>query len=192
MVRWISWSFMAQCMGKLPNEDPDGKPCEKAGHWITPQKFRFVVWRLEGDHEYFSNVLGLPHWAKHEMCWDCDSHVLVPGKHWNNLDGHSWVVKTLAECRTNPVSDHALFKLPGVTSKNVCHDALHVVFNHGILAHILGGMLLLLCWTEPSGVRQPVPPENRLALIWQKIQQYYKEHLSTTRLRNLKLKMCCA
>lgn len=188
--RWLSWSFIALFTGKFPKEDPDGQACARAGQWLTPQKYRFVVWSLEGDHEYFSNILHLPHWRNHRMCWDCDSDVTVPGKHWNDLLHNTWVVKSMEEVRTRPCSDHYIFKLPGVTSKNVCHDALHVVFNHGILAHLLGSQLMLLCFPGPNR-RQSMSPEDKIALIWQKVQQYYSENQSPQRLSNLKLKMFC-
>ena len=32
---------------------------------------KFVVWALTGDHEYFCNVLKLPHWSTHAWCWTC-------------------------------------------------------------------------------------------------------------------------
>lgn len=188
--RWYVWSFIALFIGKFPKQDPDGNPCEQAGGWLTPGKHRFVVWCLEGDHEYFSNALGLPHWASNVMCWDCDSDVTVPTKHWKNLTTHQCVTKTLEEVKNNPPSQHPIFSLPGVTSKNVFHDALHVVFNHGILAHLLGSVMLCLCWATGPG-RQQVSPETRLALIWEKVQQFYTENKTSTRLTNLKIKMFC-
>ena len=189
--RWITWSFIALFMGKFPTEDPDGQPCEKAGEWLTPQKYRFVVWVLEGDHEYFSNTLGLPHWNNHRMCWDCDCDVTSEGKHWRDLVGNSWIVKTIQEVRNDPPSSHYIFKLPGVTSKNIAHDALHVVFNHGILSHLLGSVLHVLCYDGPGVRNQAVPAQTRLALIWAKIQEYYVTNKTPTRLTNLKAKMFC-
>ena len=81
-----------------------------------------------------------------------------------------------------------LFQLPGVTSKNVGHDALRVIFTKGILAYFLGSVLLMLCYKEGRG-RQAEPPEGRLAEIFRLVQVHYTQHRATTRLTNLKLSM---
>ena len=70
--------------GKHPTLDPDGKPLEK-GSVFFPMKgkplhqgFKGVVWSIIGDHEYFSNTLGLPHWSSHYPCWECDAENFTP------------------------------------------------------------------------------------------------------------------
>ena len=30
------------------------------------------IFSIQGDHEFYSNVLKLPHWASHYPCWECD------------------------------------------------------------------------------------------------------------------------
>ena len=82
-----------------------------------------------------------------------------------------------------------LFTLRGVTSKNVCHDALHVIFCKGILSHLLGSVLHMLCWIGTG--RQAVLPAVRLHAIWNKVQEFYSQNSTPTRLSNLKLKMFC-
>jgi len=178
--------------------DPDGLVLgpttlmgKLAGKPLSPGGFRVAVWCLEGDHEYFSNVLRLPHWASPTMCWECDCDVRDPAKTWKTLKPmqQGWVCKTTAEIMEHPPSSHDFFQIPGVTSKCVAQDALHIIFAKGILAHLIGSVLHTLCW--PVTGRQAVPPATRLALIFDEVRAYYTEHRSTSRLTNLRLSMFC-
>ena len=50
--------------GKHPTRDPDNKPLEKgsvASNCIPkPKRYKTVLWGVIGDHEFFSNSLGIP------------------------------------------------------------------------------------------------------------------------------------
>ena len=101
-----------------------------------------------------------------------------------------WTCKSIQEVRDNPPSQHPFCSLPGVTSKNVAHDVLHVLLTKGVLAHLLGGVLHALVYEGPG--RQATPPSERLAVIFDLIQKFYKENNTSTRLVNLKLSMFLA
>lgn len=191
IMRELHWSLLACFFGKFPMTDAAGNPSSDphAGQWLTNEHHRFVLWVFEGDHEYFSNVLGLPHWRSRRCCWDCNTDVTDEATTWKRLVPHGWTVHTIAEVRATPPSAHVLFTLPGVTSKNVAHDALHVVFCKGLLSHLLGSVLHLLCWTGTG--RQTTQPAVKLQAIWSKVQEFYSTHSSPTRLSNLRLKMFC-
>ena len=68
VMKWLVWSFNALQKGRHPELDPDGNPLEKdspfflvKGTQLAPGGFRGVLWSIQGDHEFFSNVLQLPH-----------------------------------------------------------------------------------------------------------------------------------
>ena len=200
--KWFVWSFKALLSGKHPTLDPDNKPLEKdspfylaKGQLLTPNGIRAIIWSIQGDHDFFSNVLGLPHWRNAHPCWECDCSV-----DGSNIGKCVKTIRpslqrfTLVEHRealTNPISDHAIFSIPGVSSRIVRGDGLHILFTKGIYAHLLGSILHYLCWREGPSRHQLVQPWKRLALIFEQIQSFYKEQNAGTRLTNLKLSMFC-
>ena len=40
----------------------------KKGEPLTEHGYRAIIWSIQGDHEFFSNTLGLPHWRKANPC----------------------------------------------------------------------------------------------------------------------------
>ena len=97
IMKELHWSLLGCFFGKFPVTDSDGNPSRdpQAGCWLTDGHYRYVLWVFEGDHEYFSNVLGLPHWAKHKCCWDCNTDVTDLATTWKTLVPHGWTVKTI-------------------------------------------------------------------------------------------------
>ena len=192
---WIAWSFTAAFHGVHPLTDPWGNPhpaksdlAKLAGKPIGKNNWKLCLWCLEGDHEYFSNVLGLPHWANAKPCWDCNTetaHPLLTWKHFPRIPG-GWQILTSDEARA-AIPDQPLFTIPGVATKTVAHDALHILFCKGVLSHLLGSVLHTMCW--PSAGRQAMSPTSRLATIFRRVVTLYGENRATTRLSNLKLKM---
>jgi hypothetical protein len=80
LMKWLVWSFNALQKGKHPDKDPDGNSFPAAsmfeelkGEVLTPGNFRAVIWSIQGDHEFFANVLKLPHWSTASPCWECDA-----------------------------------------------------------------------------------------------------------------------
>ena len=195
ILETIVWSFQAAFQGKHPTSLPDGSVFPKgsdmerlAGKPLHPQGLRIAIWCLQGDAEYFSNVLGLPHWATDEICADCDTRCSDPTKSWRELRSTKWgwTTKTVEEVRACP-PDHLFFHLNSVTSKTVCHDPLHVLFSKGILAHMLGSVLHTLCF--PQKGRQIVPPKQRLGIIFSRVQEIYHDTNPASRITNLHLSM---
>ena len=196
IIKWVAWSFAALLEGKCPAADPDGLAFgpespfyNLAGTPIHP-KWRVCVWALQGDHEYFSNTLHLPHWQNAKMCWECDCDTAVPSKSWRNIrpGEQDWSYVSVQQAFARPISNHHFFTIPGVSSKSIFCDSLHVLFTKGVLAHLLGSVLHLICWIAGPG-RQSALPSERLALVFSEVQAYYKSHLSTTRLTNLRVSM---
>jgi hypothetical protein len=69
MQEWICWSFAALQNGYHPSHDPWGKPLKKDSPFFLEKGkplakgLRGVLWSIQGDHEFFSNPLKLPHWV---------------------------------------------------------------------------------------------------------------------------------
>lgn len=199
----LQWSFRALASGKHPTTDPDGKPLEKGspfyplrGELLHPKGQKGVLWSVIGDHEFFSNTLGLPHWASHSPCWQCDAENFSPctfGKGYKEicLEKQKFQVRSHAECLAAPCSAHALFKLPHVSSNNVRGDPLHILFCKGLYSHLIGGILHYCCFYEGPRQRTAKKPWERLAVLFSQIQIQYSEQGCKSRMTNMKLSMFC-
>ena len=189
----LVWSFKALWLGTHPTKDWNDEDFEvgslflqKAGQPLY-KNFRFIIWNLLGDWEYFANHLHLPHWQSHQMCWFCDCHkvdqtknwkVCWPGKGWANRDPITW---------EHP-STHPVFSLPGVTSWCVCADMLHTLEGKGVASHLLGSVLHQLVLKRGAGVRAA---SEELGKLWRRIQELYSLMGVSERLTNLQLSMLC-
>ena len=86
-------------------------------------------------------------------------------------------------------SDHVLFSIPGLTTlRMVRHDGLHVFLVSGIANHLLGSLLHYIMYFDGKGP-QTVKPTDRLAMVFEQVQQVYRESSTPTRLSNLKASM---
>ena len=197
-MQMLVWSFKALASGKHPTTSFDGSAIPKdppfyleKGKWLAPGGLRCVIWSIQGDHEFFSNVLKLPHWNTARPCWERDAcaNPLPKGKCFRTIRpaDQAFTMVYTAEAHWSPPSAHHLFSIPGVTSCLVRGDGSRVMFTNGIYAHLLGSILHYLCWKEGPGVRQRIQPCERLGVVFTNVQQYYREHQVATRLTNLKL-----
>ena len=163
---------------------------EVAGQPLVPgTKYRGVIWSLQGDQEFFCNTLGLPHWATKRPCWQCDAR--RPLKNSPCPKGKSVKILCPEKQRFEDVltsSNHAIFKVPGVGTEMIRHDALHVIYAKGVGSHLLGSLLHSLCYYDDRG-RQTVAASDRLATIFEEVQKVYAEVEAPTRLTNLRLSM---
>ena len=201
LMQWLIWSFNALLTGKHPALDPFGNGfAEKSqfhalrGLPLAEGNFKAAIWSIQGDHEFFSNVLKLPHWKSQNPCWECDaSRNEEPLQKWVKTirpSQQDFVCVDIDTAALKKASDHVLFSIPGVTSRTVRGDALHILFTKGVYAHLLGSILHYMCWKEGRG-RQIVAPWKRLAIIFAAIQKFYGENSTPTRLTNLKISMFC-
>jgi hypothetical protein len=193
----LCWSFTAMLSGKHPVTDWKGNPIrkgsvffEKAGQPLTPGNHKGIIWSIQGDHEMFSNVLKLPHWRNRSPCWECNAtqdtlQVIQP-----SLQDH--VLIDSRNAALHPKSNHLMFKIPGVTSRLVRGDCLHILWHNGLYGHLLGSILHMMCWSDPISTPQRVQPARRLAIIFEQAQIEYKSQQAPTRLTNLKLSMVCS
>jgi len=196
----MCWSLKALMEGVHPCVDALGKEISSTssffldkGHPLTPFGWRCVVWSIQGDHEFFSNVLGLPHWRNRYPCWECDasSDALPADKCVKTIQpgDTNFTLVTTHSAITHPKSRHPLFSIPGLTTRIVRGDGLHIMFTKRVYAHLLGSILAFMCWIDGPGAHQTVQPCKRLAVLFEQIQKHYKEKLVENRLTNLKLSM---
>ena len=161
--KWLKWSFTALGKGLHPTVDPDGKPLEKGsifyklqGTSLHPQGYRACLWAVLGDHEFFSNVLKLPHWSSHYPCWECDAQNFEgcePTKYFKEIDleKSNFEIASHASSLAEPRNDHPVFQLPHVSSKMVRGDPPHILFSKGLYSHLMGSILHYACWWEGAG-----------------------------------------
>ena len=204
LMAWIKWSLEAMQDGLHPVVDPFNNPLPKGSVWdklqgqaLTPGQQRAVVWTLQGDHEMFANILKLPHWRSQFCCWSCDAQqpktkkkACPAGKSYKILkeEDQNFVYLDNAAALAKGKSDHVLFSIPGLTTRMVRHDGLHVFLVSGIANHLLGGLLHYIMYFDGKGP-QTVKPTDRLAMVFEQVQQVYRESSTPTRLSNLKASM---
>ena len=100
------------------------------GSLIHPAGWKFVIWVLTGDHEHFSNCLGMPHWSSKKFCWECHADKGGPITGLTFINGTSGCQRRdITDEVEGRMSQHPVFTLPGVTRHSIAHDALHVLFN---------------------------------------------------------------
>jgi len=196
VLDWIRWSFQSLFEGVHPSCDPEGKTfpeesmfAKLANQPLCASQLRCVVWTLEGDQDYFCNVLKLNHWATPTPCWSCDVLSGDPIKCWKKLKPlqQGWVVKDAAQAEATLRSDHPFFGIPGVTTLMIGQDGLHILFCKGVLSYCFGSVLHLWCWRAKG--RQQNRPTDVLAGVFSQIQDVYKELRTPTRCTNLRLSM---
>ena len=194
--KWISWSFAALTKGMHPEVDPWGKPmAELAGQPLTKGHHRGILWSIQGDQEFYSNVFGFGHWNSQFPCHECDAqkpvYKKVPcpaGKSVKILkeNDRNWKGLSPAKALLDKRSSHALFDVPGVSTAMVRGDSLHVLYRRGVAAHLAGSLLAYICYYDfPK--RQSVAPNTRLQSLFGRIRELYPQGVS--RMTNLRLSM---
>ena len=195
IMQQLCWALNALVQGVHPIHDATGKPLKKGSPFLEQRGkplcsgYKAIVWSIQGDAEFFANHLVLPPWGSLKACMECDCVS-------SNADESRWFKTIRMEKHTsnskaaaNPSSNFPLLhQVPGLTTKFVRGDALHIMWVHGIYSHLLGSVLHHLVYHDGPG-RQKKPPQERLSLVWSGLQKAYDETQPTTRATNLKLSM---
>lgn len=158
--------------GYHPSHDSDGAPLRKGSLFFANRGqplangYRGTIWAVMGDHEFASNCLGLPHWAAARPCAECDASSSMDNwsKYFKNIemDTQDFTRVTHAQALAHPCSSNRLFQdIPGLSTKQVRGDALHIAFVHGVHAHVMGSVLHYLCFFDGPG-RQSLPKRDCL------------------------------
>ena len=78
LMKEICWSFNSLVKGVHPTHDSNGKPLKKGSPFYEMKgqplatAYKAVIWSVQGDAEFFSNHLLLPHWKSHFPCMECN------------------------------------------------------------------------------------------------------------------------
>ena len=167
---WISWSFDALLKGKHPSKDPYGEALPMplsslADQPLTPGNHRCWIWSIQGDQEFFSNTLSLPHWQNKFPCHECDGQKpsfkgkeCPEGKSVKLLreEQQRYVYVTPDQALLDKRSSHPLFSIPGVTTAVVRGDSLHILYSRGVGSHLAGSLLHYLCFFDGVKARQKI------------------------------------
>ena len=182
-----------------PKKDPWGKPLTKgllaelAGQPLTKGH------HIQGDAEFYANVLKPPHWQNQYPCHECDAqrpvYKKVPcpeGKSVKLLraEDQAYVDVTPEMAGLAKRSSHPLFNIPRVTTAMVRGDSLHILYSRGVASHLAGSLLHYMCFYDYPK-RQSVPASQRLEKIFTKIKDLYSANKVAARLTNLRLSMLC-
>ena len=192
----LAWSLEALYHGVHPSADWTGQAfgdrpemkslAELAGKPIM-QGNRFVVWNLVGDLEHYANNLKLPHWNSHNLCWHCDCSRVEEDKDWKVCwKGKGWELKDPATYQFP--SPHPIFQVPGVSSWSVCFDMLHCLDCNGVGSLLVASCLHQLLFEAGGGAARA---NQKLVLLWRRVQELYKEFDVKERLSHLHLNMVC-
>ena len=105
------------------------KPLQKGSPFFEARgrplagNLRAIVWAIEGDHDFFTNSLYLPHWKNWNPCWQCDATQAGGEKPFQTLDMDIFTEVDHAWASTWPTSHHPLFtEVDGVSSRMVRGD----------------------------------------------------------------------
>ena len=198
----ISWSFTALAKGYHPTEDWEGEPLTKgplanlAGEPLTKGSFRAVIYAIQGDAEFYSNVLKLGHWQNKFPCHECDCQrpmykkVKCPaGKSVKIVKDELQKWKEVAPAEALLAGgSHPLFSVPGVSSAVVRGGCLHILYSRGVGNHLAGSLLHYCCYFD-GAAGQRTAPANRLNILFGKVKELYSLHNTRSRLTNLRLSM---
>ena len=163
------FEMVLNCTGcwHTPHDRSRWKAFGKGLHFLQVQGQTFASKPLQSHpvvyhwrSRFFSNTLKLPHWSSHFPCWECDTENF-PGAAFGKgykeicLEKQEFQVYSHEECLADPWSDHPLFQLPWVSSKNVRGDPLHILFCKGLYSHVIGGILHYICYYEGPKKNKP-------------------------------------
>ena len=129
-------------------------------------------------------------------CWECDCQQpstkktkCPKGKSFKLLNEENQrYVYVDQEAALSKGYTHPLFEIPGLSSRMIRGDMLHILFCKGVCSHRVGSILKFFIYFDGRG-KQSVPPSDRLGMIFKEVQSAYREHAASTRLTNLKLSM---
>ena len=87
-------------------------------------------------------------------------------------------------------TDHALFKLKGVTPLHVRGDSLHILYSRGVANHLAGSLIHYVIYFDwPK--RQKLSANQKLQTLFGRIKELYSEANVSARLTNLRVSMIC-
>jgi len=190
----ILWSLVACWHGVHPALDwtnspfpPQSKFHGKAGQPLC-KGFKFLIWNIIGDLEFFANVLGMPHWRNASLCFACDC-TQADGErpYTKNWAGKLWNLYSAQLFHFISRRNHPVFDLPGVTSWSCCWDTLHALDTKGLASHMCGSSLRQMVYEKANGRAA----HDELARVWQQCQIIYDQLGVSDRMTHLQLSMLC-
>ncbi len=155
---------------------------DRAGTWIAGG-YRFVLFALTGDLDYFHAILGCPNWSlKSGPCVYCKCTANGPMTWTDFREGAPWRAACWSKDEWHAWpgrSRCSLLTLPGASCWTIAYDWLHAK-HLGCDQYMFGSVLSLLVNTM-----LPATPEQNLKTLWAFLKQYFKENRTKTPFRYL-------
>lgn len=193
----ITWDLLNLFKGIHPDARHDGTPWDsqfdnyRAACSNKPYGLHAVLLEARGDWPWYSQVFAFPAHQAGSMCWRCRATTGGDNAYWLKGMAAGWrharyePGEYLSDLSASGKELCPLFSLPGFTSEQVCLGLLHVM-DQGVLAYCLGNVLWESLDKLGFAHRQKA---GRCALLWQKMQAFYKVYRVKYQLQGLTLKM---
>lgn len=185
----LLWSFRCLAMGVMPSVNHLGQPLtgtKRKGLAGKPVP-RAVLAEVRCDWAWLKEAFRFPqHNELAGICFLCSAK---PGDVRDCSSDAGWRTQRLSHfdlarrMLEQGLSLSPIMSCPGFKSTCFLLDWLHIV-DIGVATDFLAGLLLLICQKLPGPSRQA-----RIDLLWEMIQQFYKDTGATSRLDMLKHSM---
>ena len=190
LVHFLNGAFA----GKHPELDHEGDPWPRgplrdaAGADFVGNKFFFVLWSIQGDLEYLSNELHMPHFNAVRPCSFC-AVSRAPGDPSPLTDcslAASWkgTIVSPAEGVFVPISTHPIFSITGASRWHCPGDLMHTG-DLGVVQYLIGSILEELADEWPG----PLTSIGKVDQIYRAIRSKYDDRQTSNRLSTLKREM---
>ena len=156
-----------------------GTPICKIGNTV----WKFVLWGITGDLDFFSAELGLPYHSCEEFCWRCNCN--RSDKVWTDFrSSAAWVETILPAPALVTDLPNPVFSIPGVTLATIMFDVMHVC-DLGVCLYSMGSALWSIIFEDM--LAEPGTPEEKFAEVW----RWLKERAPKCALTKLHLGLVC-
>ena len=179
--------------------------CEKGGKHLFGDYF-FGVLMNKSDYDWTVNALNLPgHWQSHDPCVKCGADIKTesdgsaarssmfyfkPDMSWLSriFTAHAaWIAHCLSKSPVPPFMTRKDGGL-GLSCIHIFYDPLHAACL-GVVLHLLGGFLWLLCYSDLLGRKTA---QQKLDQVWKEVNiEYGKQPPGITKLTKINLKSFC-
>jgi hypothetical protein len=150
-----------------------------------------VLLQVRGDWPFLKTLFSVPGWQNKLICWkcrashegDCSYHITGGNAYWRGQRYRKG--EYLQQLRAAGTTISPLFSAPDFELDMIVLDWLHIM-DLGVSQDVIGNFFNELI--QEGGFRGP-SKEARLAVLWEKIQDYYREARPSSRLSSLTQEM---
>jgi hypothetical protein len=194
ILQVLAWSLRALCSGVFPILGPkgealEGKRKESGGQALA---LTAVLCQVRGDWPFLKALFSFPAWnSKEGVCWQCAATKTGPLSYRDATSKAPWrnsrvtANQFFSSLQLKQVTPSTLFSSPGFCLEDIVLDWLHIV-DLGISQDLIGN---LFHECVLSGGLEGANKDERLKVLWQRLQSFYAEAKSKCRLDMLTIEM---